>query len=334
MIVLAFGSDPRTVRTTMRHDLVFDDNGDLAAPLVTVLEGLAEICSREEVLAVVVVIADDRHPISDERYRRVCVIADRCFAGIGGVTSAFVVGQFAENARWHRVWDAPEATCATPPLARTGALRGRLGDPHSSPTAIRRAVETGRRVLGRRSEMEEMLRPLPHCVGPHVQDVDEEAVDEIDDAVLLRDLVSQVIAYASPGRPPQLDCATVTRLGEALLRLRVRDAALVLAVTDFHHAAETLWRELARRLTGSSRASAATMLGHLHYANGEGGYAGVAFDHALAADPQWSLAGLLDTALRGGLHPTFVREMIPMCYEVADSLGVPMPGPSLDREVS
>ncbi|MDY6811229.1 MAG: DUF4192 domain-containing protein, partial [Actinomycetota bacterium] len=235
-------------------------------------------------------------------------------------------------APWQRVWDAPEPTCSTPPLARTGSLRGRLGDPHSSPTAVQRAVETGRRVLGRRSEMEEMLRPLPHCVGPHHQF--GEVVDELDDATVLRDLVSQVIAYASPAHPPQLDCAAVTRLGAALLRLQVRDAALVLSVTDFRPAAETLWRELARRLTGSRRASAATMLGYLHYVNGEGGYAGVAFDHALAADPHWSLAGLLDTALRGGIPPTTIREMIPMCYDVAESLGVPMPGPSLDREVS
>ena len=335
LIVLAFGADPHTVRTTMRHDLIFDENGDLAAPLVTVLDGLAEICAREQAHAVILVIADDRYPIGDDRYRRVCVTADRCFAGIGGAVAGFVVEQFADNARWQRVWDAPQTAGTYIPLTRAGALRGRMGDPHTSPTAVRHAVESGRRVLARRSEMQEMLRPLPHCVGPHREfgdGIDE--IDDIDDGVLLRELVGHVIAFASPRHPPELDCAAVTLLGDALLRLQVRDAALVLAVTDLRHAAEALWRQLARRLRGSRSASAATMLGHLHYVNGEGGYAGVAFDHALAADPQWHLADLLDTALRGGIHPTAMREMIPMGYDVADSLGVAMPGPSVDREVS
>ncbi|GAB93355.1 DUF4192 domain-containing protein [Gordonia rhizosphera] len=342
LVFVAFGEHPQVVRTTIRHDLVLDDDGTLVPGLIEVLADLGEICIRNDVRAVVAVIADDRYPPGDRRYREVCVEADKHFAGVGGVSVGFVVPAFADGAAWRMVWESrvrpvdAAASTRTVPVARTAPIRGRLADPHSSPTAIHHAVKTGRRVLEKRSDMEEMLTPLPHCAGPHREPADDTAV--YDDAGLLRALLDQVIAIGDPGRHTpsdlRLDCATTGMLAYAVTRLPVRDAALSLAVTAFRHQAETLWRELARRLTGSARASAATMLAHLHYIGGEGGYAGVALDCALSADPDWSLAVLLDRALSGGLPPRMLWEMLDDSYDTAKRLGVPIPQPISELEVS
>lgn len=347
IVVLAFGDDPRIVRTAMRHDLVVDDDGEMVPALAELFSSLAEVCVRNEVRAAVLVIVDDRFPAADLRYRRVCGIADRRFSEIGGIATGFVIPEFAEGGRWLTIWEAgrvPLVPGAIIPIARDAPTRGRLGDPQSSPTALQRAVRTGHGVLARRSDMEAMLAPLDHCAGPHLDEVDHGAsagmdqmdtADEMDDASLLRAVVHQVIVASGPRRPDEaagLGCAEVTRLGAALTRLPVRDAALSFAVTDLRGAAESLWRELARRLRGPAQASAATMLAHLHYINGEGGHAGVALDHALRADPHWSLATLLDSALRGGLAPHLLHDMIDDCYDIAERLGVPLPAPSLERD--
>ncbi|WAC55221.1 DUF4192 domain-containing protein [Gordonia sp. SL306] len=338
-ILIAFGDDPHVVRTAMRHDLVLDESGEIVPALKSVFGDLAEVCVRNEIRDVVAVVADDRHPAGDDRYRRICAIADRRFAEIGGIAAGFVVPEFTDGARWQRIWDPRPPTArpmSTPPIARSASPRGRLGNPHTSPTAVHHAVATGRRVLARRSDMVAMLAPLDHCTGDH-RDASQGEAGPASDAGLLRGVVEQVISTmptptGEVDRPRELDCATVTMLGTALTRLPVRDAALALAVTDLRHAAEMLWRELARRLTGSQRASAATLLAHLHYINGEGGYAGVALDCALAADPGWSLAVLLDSALRGGMPPRMLRAMLDDSYEIAHSLGVPMPAPTPELE--
>lgn len=342
IVILAFGDDPRIVRTAMRHDLVVDDDGEPVPALAELFSSLADVCVRNDVRAAVLVIVDDRFPAADLRYRRVCAIADRRFAEIGGIATGFVVPELTEGGRWLTVWETgrdPGGHGAVIPIAGDAPTRGRLGDPQSSPTALARAVRTGHGVLARRSDMEAMLAPLEHCTGPHLDDAAGQAcaadTDEMDDATLLRVVVHQVIVASGP-RPPDeaadLGCAEVTRLGVALTRLPVRDAALSFAVTDLRGAAESLWRELARRLRGSEQASAATMLAHLHYINGEGGHAGVALDHALRADPHWSLATLLDRALRGGLAPRLLDDMIDDCYDIAERLGVPLPAPTLERD--
>ncbi|QTI66933.1 DUF4192 domain-containing protein [Gordonia polyisoprenivorans] len=133
-------------------------------------------------------------------------------------------------------------------------------------------------------------------------------------------------AMQAPGVP---DCATMTLLHRAITTLPVRDAALACAVTDLRADAENLWRTLTRRLRGTGRASAATLLAHLHYIGGEGAFAGVALDCALAADPGWKLATLLDQALRGGATPSILWDMIDESYGIATDLGVVIPRATL-----
>ncbi|MFW0797368.1 DUF4192 domain-containing protein [Gordonia sp. CPCC 205515] len=328
LILLAFGDDPQEVRTTMRHDLVLDDDGALVSGMIDLLTQLGDITVRHDARSVVAVIADDRYPTNSLRYRRICEIVDAHFEEAGGILAGFVVPRFAAGAQWRTVWNARRDTPRMngrrltemfgTPLPGTGVL----GDPHSSPTALAAAVKHGRRVLHKRSDIAAGLTPLDHCVGAHRDDVDTAGLDE---ATVLRTIVDHVVG----GRTDDdLDCATVTAMGAGLTDLNVRDAALVLAVTDFRHEAEKLWSSLARRLRGAQAASAATMLGHLYYVAGEGAYAGVALDHALDAEPTWNFAILLDTALRNGLPPQTLSGTIPACYEVAEQLGVHLPPPS------
>ncbi|MCB1293509.1 MAG: DUF4192 family protein, partial [Gordonia sp.] len=84
-------------------------------------------------------------------------------------------------------------------------------------------------------------------------------------------------------------------------------------------------------LTGSARASAASLLAHLHYIAGEGAYAAVALDTALDADPEWSLAVLLSRALHSGAHPAMLWATVGYSYELAASLGVDLPQPTMAR---
>lgn len=334
LVLLAFGADPREVRTTMRHDLVLDADGVLVEGMVGLLSQLGEIAARHDAHGVIAVIADDRYPALSPRYRRVCEATHEQFDEVGGLLAGFVVPQFTAGGPWRTVWDARRDTPGPgghrliemfgKPLGGNGAL----GDPHSSPTAIAAAVRHGRQVLRKRSDIAATLTPLDHCVGAHRTDLDPAG---FDDAILLRTIVEHVIRGGSDA---DLDCTTVTMMGAGLTRLTVRDAALVLAVTDFRHDAEQLWHALARRLDGAEAASAATMLGHLYYVGGEGVYAGVALDHALGADENWSFAVLLDTALRNGLRPETLSDTIAECYDIADRLGVDLPPPSRTRRVS
>lgn len=323
LVVLGFGDRPGHVQVTARHDLVVDTEGALVPEILHVLDEVDAMCVREGVRGVVVVFADDRFPITDPRYRQMFASVDDHLTGSGGLAAGFVVPDFVAGGRWRTVWegrqDLPRAVIA---VSRSAPTQGHLDDPNTCATAIDRMVQTGKPVLARRSDMTAMLTTLDHCAGPHAAPRDHPPAT--DDAGLLRMIVEHVTRTAPPG---DLDCRTVTLMGEALTRMPVRDAAFTLACTAFRGPTERLWRELARRLRGTQRASAATMLAHLHYATGEGAYAGVALDHALAADPHWNMAQLLDTALRSGLPPRELGLVIDCGYRAAERLGVHIPQP-------
>ncbi|GAA1480571.1 DUF4192 domain-containing protein [Gordonia sinesedis] len=322
VILVALGAERGVVRATIRHDLDLDETGAVTAEQIAVLDSLGRIIAGYGVDTVLVVLADDRYPPADERYRRVLSVADRCLAPAGGARRGYVVGgDYQSGAPWRLIWSGRGHR------HRSAGVPDRVGvlaDPHTSPTALAEAVATGRRLLTRRSQMAAMLEPSAHCAGPCTRDDEwpggSAARPDDSDAELLRLLV-EAVTHPDPDRA----CATVRRLERAITTIPVRDAALAFAVTDHRHAAEDLWRDLTRRLDGEGRASAATLLAHLHYIGGEGAYAGVALDCALTAAPDWTLAGLLDQALRGGMPPVELRSMIDKSYVIARRLGVTIP---------
>ncbi|MGV9824749.1 MULTISPECIES: DUF4192 domain-containing protein [unclassified Gordonia (in: high G+C Gram-positive bacteria)] len=338
-LILVALADATRVDATMRHDLDLRPDGRPTPAMTEVISNLGDILENYGATTVVAVVCDDRYGADDAHYRRIIAIVDRHCGGSAGLAAGYVVPCFESGAIWRRVWHCGTPDTGTPDTGTpdTGSDDvGRLRDPRTSPTAVAGLVENGRPVLGERDEMRRMLEPTEHCDGDcHAADCDGRRADCDDRAGIpggqaesSAELLAAILeALTTPF--PRFDCATVARLDRAIRDLRVRDAALAFAVTDLRHAAESLWRELCRRLTGTGRASAATLLAHLHYIGGEGAHAAVALDCALEADPTWYFAVLLDSALRRGMRPHTLWQLIDDSYAMAARLGLDIPRATL-----
>lgn len=120
-------------------------------------------------------------------------------------------------------------------------------------------------------------------------------------------LLAAAVADRVEGGTP-LEAAEVARLALGLADARVRDRVLTWADGELAAAAESLWVELVRRATPPYDAAPATVLAVHAYLRGNGAYARIALDRALASDPDYSLAGLLARGLDRGVPPRVVRQ--------------------------
>ncbi len=253
------------------------------------------------------VIVDDRLRRGDARHREFAHQMHDILVGCGGLHAGYVVETMAEGQRWCTVWGEE---------ARDGADSDEaLGDPFTSPTATRAAVQQGRTVAASRDRVGADLTADGCGCGGY--EFDAHGHTESDPLAAVATVMG---ALEGP-----VDCATAAAVGRALCDLDIRDALLALAGTTAHrHTAENLWQHIARHSTGTVRASAATMLAHLYYVAGEGAMSGIALDEALAADSDWALARLLDEALRAGAHPSALWPMLEACAQMLALLGVPV----------
>jgi hypothetical protein len=101
---------------------------------------------------------------------------------------------------------------------------------------------------------------------------------------------------------PMIDSGQTVRFGAALSDVEVRDACW-LAIEAGRIDGEQLWRELSRVLPDPYRAPALFLFGWGQWRSGAGAIAGIAVDAALACDPTYHAAELLDGALAHGLDP-------------------------------
>ncbi|MEQ0564587.1 DUF4192 domain-containing protein [Amycolatopsis sp. NEAU-NG30] len=111
------------------------------------------------------------------------------------------------------------------------------------------------------------------------------------------------------GEGPPTDEQAV-ELATALTLPEVRDVCLAMAVppgTAAAREAERLWLTLVRELPAPERAEPAALLGYAAYMRGNGAFAGMALDNALAADPGHLLATLLQQVLNRGTPPEVLR---------------------------
>ncbi|EGD54006.1 DUF4192 domain-containing protein [Gordonia neofelifaecis] len=326
IVLLAFSGE-RTVAATMRHDLCLTKAGAPSAGMRQLFIRLGALAASYRTIGTVAVIVDDRFPPDDQRYRRVAAAAHKGFRPAGGLSAAFAMAEAVAGADWHTIW-RPQS--GTPPHPFPGSVpdRGLLSDPNASPTALERAVNSGRRILSRRSEMEGLLSPVPHCADLlcHAEfPVPVRHQPGREDARGLEIVLAAVDRFGAGDL--DLPCDEVNRLAAALVSVHVRDALLGLSLTARRGAAEDLWRALTRRLSGHARAAAATLLGHVHYMAGEGAYAGVALRVAQDADPDYNLANLLDTALANGMRPRELGGLAELAYDIAEALGTRLPPP-------
>lgn len=135
-------------------------------------------------------------------------------------------------------------------------------------------------------EVEELLPP----VMPLEESMRDHAIEQVHDALLRGPLTAQSIA----------------RVAEALSDVRVRDTIL----WDLMHMSSDSWVFVARSLVhivsatpDTHVASPATLLAILRWQQGDGSRAAAAVERALAADPTYSLADLINRSLLVGLHP-------------------------------
>ncbi|OKI45723.1 hypothetical protein A6A27_37930 [Micromonospora sp. CB01531] len=90
-------------------------------------------------------------------------------------------------------------------------------------------------------------------------------------------------------------------LSVLLADIAVRDYAGEATGDQLWHLA--LWTDLTRRATPAYAAAPATLLALTAWQQGQGALASVALNRALAADPHYRLARLIDHALRHGIPP-------------------------------
>lgn len=306
LVILAFTDGGERVVATMRHDFARLADGTAHEQMYATLRDLAAIIASYGVGTVAAVIVDDRLRRGDAAHREFAHRMHDILAGCGGLHAGYVVETMIEGQRWRTVWGEE---------ARDGADSVEvLGDPFTSPTATRAAVEQGRVVAASRDQIAPNLTPTGCACGYGFDAHDHTETDPV-----------AAVATVMGALDGPVDCATAAAVGRALCDLDIRDALLALAGTTAHrHTAANLWQHIARHSTGTVRASAATMLAHLYYLAGEGAMSGIALDQALAADPDWALARLLDEALRAGAHPSVLRSMLETSADMLALLGVPV----------
>jgi uncharacterized protein DUF4192 len=124
----------------------------------------------------------------------------------------------------------------------------------------------------------------------------------------------------------------VAWLGLVLGVPRVRDEAWGLADTADRAGQLALWTAVVRRVESRYLAPAASLLAFVAWQAGDGPFAGVVVDHALAADPDHPMAQLLGQAMASGLPPTVWRPLGPAALRRLDGPPpAPAPGPALGR---
>jgi hypothetical protein len=129
-----------------------------------------------------------------------------------------------------------------------------------------------------------------------------ESLDLFREAVQLRVPVADGIQSDAT-----LNVAAVARLIAALEDWRARDQLLSWWDGARGDALRELLVELVRRGNPLDAAPTLTTLAWVSYLQGEGAFAGIALDRALAVDPEYSLAQLLDHALFNGINPDTFR---------------------------
>ncbi|MFI2708607.1 DUF4192 domain-containing protein [Micromonospora sp. NPDC018662] len=109
-------------------------------------------------------------------------------------------------------------------------------------------------------------------------------------------------AFRRQRRGERLDDDEVAWLTVLLTHLVVRDHAW--SRTDGRDADISLWTDVLRRAEPELTAAPGTLLAFAAWRSGHGALAAVALERVLAAHPDYSLAVLLDDALRRGLAPS------------------------------
>ena len=177
--------------------------------------------------------------------------------------------------------------------------------------------------LPSRAALADTLTPLPdaerEALRPLLRTAERQVPAEAAEAerrryIRLRRRELLEAARAAGRNAPALSDADVVRLGVALRATPVRDAVWTAGDASRVDGRE-LWRELARRLPAPYDAAPAFLFGWASWRAGEGALAQVACERAIASDPRYSAADLLQAALSQAVDP---RRVPPMRRALSD----------------
>lgn len=317
------GTGPASLSAVARHDLEPPGRGGWTR-LATHLTAL---CVRENTVAVLALIVDDRagapHSgtpgVRSGRHRYLMRALERALA--------------AEHIMLDEVWAVREIAAGQPWWAvEDPEVTGVQSDPAASPVALAEAVD-GYRIKASRADLEGLVALDAQLCAEVRPEVDKAGLvagqrfrtaifrDELDRyrRSLLDRVLDRVAVLASDGT---VDARALAETVVALRDPTVRDAVFALAGGHRAEAAARMWAQLCRVTTGSDRAEAATLLGYSAYTRGDGVLAGIALRAALESDPDHTIARLLDTALGAGMPPREVRKLAYSGRAKAAELGV------------
>ena len=196
---------------------------------------------------------------------------------------------------------------------------------HRDGTSVAAAVMTvaGRVVLSSRKELEHTLDPVGGVVRAAMAyalpRVDLEIADRVlaghrvavtaETVELFRAAVRDGVAIRdAPGNDgPSIDKAA--RLIVGLEDVHARDEVLTWFDGAWGEATRDVLSELARRTVPPFEVPTLTVFAWISYLQGDGVLAGIALDRALAIEPDYRLAQILDHALRAPLNPEVFRQL-------------------------
>lgn len=260
-------------------------------------ERLAELTERSDADgAVAVIVSKDSAacPVCGDEFRDLARDLAEALGQHGArLLDVLVVDRLAAEGRWHCVDQC--------------GVGGVLRDPALSPLAAA-AVVAGRRLYKDRDELKASVAvdaERAAAVAPLLSRDGTGGVESVAGAVRLA-----VVAVNRLAEGKGVSDADLASVGATLADVRVRDCLFTTSDSDVASSAEALWLLLARVLPAPLRAEALTLLAFSAYARGEGPLAGVAIEAALTENPAHRMAGLLDTALQGGIRPEDIRELL------------------------
>lgn len=286
---------------------------DLSAALTAGTEHFASVVASSCPDAAIAVIVDENMPDCSACAGDHLELADRLAESLDGhaitLLAALVVDRVTPGGRWR---------CAD----GCGA-GGVIDDPESSPMAAAAVLE-GRRLYGRREELEQVVDivDLDRC-GRLTEQIARRATGDPTPAAEAVRLALRMAAQVGAGTDP--DDAEVAALACALTDPRVRDTLYALAVGERAAEAESLWMRLARILPQPWRTEALVLVAFSAYVRGDGPLAGISLEAALKCQATHRMAGMLDQALQSGMHPRQIRELALTGYRTAAQLGVQLP---------
>lgn len=323
LVVLSLGGRQNTdLIGVMRHDLVCTETSGPSPTMLAAIEQFAVLFDSSGAQAAVAVVVDDAAGDHADAHRD---LVDALAAGLAGcgveLIGAYAATDIAAGLRWWSLVD--------------DRFSGTMADPECSPVAVAHVL-AGKQIHRSRADLSGLIAvredesvEVAAQLAAAADSAELEwslAVGRGDRVGYGRrklDLVLRQVRAVGAGE--RLLAQESAELAIALQDIMVRDALLALTACASADAAEQLWLRLVRTLPDPERADAATLLAYSAYARGDGTFAGIVIDAALASDPEHGLARLVEGALRSGVPPERMQWLAEIGRRRACELGVELP---------